>query len=163
MHTSVLHFNIHTPFPHFNSQMHFSAHPHSQMHFSTPPNLRPPPLLLFRVSSCPPPSLGRAMRRRENRACLSSSRARAGRRALSAVTIPSRVVRRTPRGALPMSLVRLRTSPSILFEPSHVSPTPYRRVPWMRACWRFRADDQSPIFHTKRQIGGGGAGEFPAL
>ena len=54
----------------------------------------------------PPTPLGLAKRRNVNWACLWSSNARAGGRALSAVTTPTGIVRLTPRDALPTLLVR---------------------------------------------------------
>ena len=49
--TLPLRLYMHTPVPHFDSQMHLSAHPHSQVHFSTetPPS-HPPAFRLSKFS-----------------------------------------------------------------------------------------------------------------
>ena len=55
-------------------------------------------------------------------------------RALSAVMMPTGVVRRTPKEALPILLVRTWISLFSFLVPIHDSSDSYGKVPCMRAC-----------------------------
>ena len=61
--------------------------------------------------------------------------------ALSAATMPTGVVRKTPRAPRPMRLIAAAwCSPSTPFLRFHVSSAAYNKIPWAAAAWRFRAE-----------------------
>ena len=95
--------------------------------------------LWVRISSCPPLSMGLESSLRAKEACLWSNSAYAGGRVLTAVMMPTSVVFRTPREALPILFVRTWMSRSSLLVPVHDNSAAYNSVPWIKACWRFLA------------------------
>ena len=72
---------------------------------------------------------------------------------LSAVTMPTGVVRRTPRDARPIRFKAIWVSLPIPLEPFHVSSAAYSMVPPTMACWRLRAGaGGAPNLVTSRRI-----------